>query len=985
MPEAKPLKNKPKKKKESFSIGGFLGNAASGVGNLVSGVATSPGYIGKAGYSDIKDLLDGGGFSSDLYGMGKSVVSGMKDYYAPLASGDFKQFAKNVYKDPVQLALDAATIVTLGGAGAAKAGQAVAKASKAGSTAAKLGEKAAGLSRVSAAQYAAQGGDDLARIAKYGKAIKSKDGASYLMPRTHLIESSTGKSVALKASANPVIAARQKMMLKAQTRLPETNYFSIDKKIGRMLAAPVERGIRRATLRTAAEVDKNVRNLGKADRTAIFYRAQGFNTVARLDALLRQRTQKIAEIEVKQAKRLTKKNKVYRARDKAALQADVERIAKVRENILNPSDDLLKVEGQILDLSDEVQKVRLIGGANPTDTRLRAELPLRSIQDDLKKIDPTEDLLITPEERLGIISHSEIRKMAKETRGGLKGSTGVIKGARKSTEDIESTGHAFRHGLYEADGRRVVKSYAKEINNLEGLQNFQNLLLLADEFDEAKHGEGLASGKLELMTPGSAEGKRVIELASFLEREILPEMKAARYAEGSQMGQVVADWAEAIQKGTLVIPTQAKNAMIGQTLGAQRIMQTILRRPTQVWRDITLSLKPSFYVNNFLGNMLLGLFAYGPEYLKELLDLRTSSHRGSLGKKLDNAAPDNTRGQINIMKAEGAVDGLPFGGGLKNPLNVPSRLANTKVQDALANMTEANFRRTALGIEVKRLAKEISDSTGISRGKAIDNILNDTRAVDALLEKAAGNMLDYTKLTPFEKNYLRTYYPFWNFIRASTGRMINLTLDEPWKVQVMAMMSDIQKDQANQLFDGIPRNEVPAYLRGLAPVGNTKDGKTNVVSLYAANPFGAPGDAAMQVAGIFDSKSASDAMSPMASMNPYIKSGFDAITGRDSFSGRELQGSFGEKYVNQLARNFPPISFYERARFPSQHPMIKRSLPQVGLQYAGLSTGEFDRKNLDRQRAIEAYYAKIDEKKLSSFEKKRAEADRGRLLGIYSG
>ncbi len=53
--------------------------------------------------------------------------------------------------------------------------------------------------------------------------------------------------------------------------------------------------------------------------------------------------------------------------------------------------------------------------------------------------------------------------------------------------------------------------------------------------------------------------------------------------------------------------------------------------------------------------------------------------------------------------------------------------------------------------------------------------------------------------------------------------------------------------------------------------------------------------------------------------------------------------------------------------------------------FAGLSTGEFDRKNLDRQRAIEAYYARLDEKKLSSFEKKRAEADRGRLLGIYSG
>ena len=59
MPEAKPLKNKPKKKKESFSIGGFLGNAASGVGNLVSGVATSPWYIGKAGYSDIKECRIG--------------------------------------------------------------------------------------------------------------------------------------------------------------------------------------------------------------------------------------------------------------------------------------------------------------------------------------------------------------------------------------------------------------------------------------------------------------------------------------------------------------------------------------------------------------------------------------------------------------------------------------------------------------------------------------------------------------------------------------------------------------------------------------------------------------------------------------------------------------------------------------------------------------------------------------------------------------
>jgi hypothetical protein len=244
-------------------------------------------------------------------------------------------------------------------------------------------------------------------------------------------------------------------------------------------------------------------------------------------------------------------------------------------------------------------------------------------------------------------------------------------------------------------------------------------------------------------------------------------------------------------------------------------------------------------------------------------------------------------------------------------------------------------------------------------------------------------MLDYTKLTPFEKNYLRTAYPFWNFMRSIAGRTIRLTLDEPWKVEVMQALSHTALAENEQgMFQGI--EDLPQYLVGLAQTGETKQGKTPVVSSYGANPFSSPADMAHQLTAMVSGEAAGETASPFAQMNPYIKSAVEALTMQDQFFGAPLHGSRAEVYGQQLAKNFPQFAAYDKARYPNQNSIVKRTPAQVLAQYMGIPVGTFDRGAFARQQAIGAWVKQNEARSQRKREAKRSNADRGVLLGVGS-
>lgn len=99
----------------------WFGALLSNLEEFARGIGPGVQFMAKAVYNDNDRVLGGilpGKFANEflLDNVGKAVVNDYKTRYAPLAHGDIRGFVDQVATRPLDFALDAATLVTLGGA-----------------------------------------------------------------------------------------------------------------------------------------------------------------------------------------------------------------------------------------------------------------------------------------------------------------------------------------------------------------------------------------------------------------------------------------------------------------------------------------------------------------------------------------------------------------------------------------------------------------------------------------------------------------------------------------------------------------------------------------------------------------------------------------------------------------------------------------------------------------------------------------------------
>jgi hypothetical protein len=190
------------------------------------------------------------------------------------------------------------------------------------------------------------------------------------------------------------------------------------------------------------------------------------------------------------------------------------------------------------------------------------------------------------------------------------------------------------------------------------------------------------------------------------------------------------------------------------------------------------------------------------------------------------------------------------------------------------------------------------------------------------------------------------------------GRTVRLTLDEPWKLAILSNMSrEVVKENKKRL------GALPDYMQGLLLTGSKdKSGKPRAISTYGANPFSAVSDITSQGLSLLSGDPSLQGVSPIAGMNPYIKSGLEAAFHVNSFTGAPLpKGSLGGTYAHQLAGNFPLYSAYDKYEHPSTSPALERNLRDTIESYLGVSTGSVDMTNVRRNLAIQALMQRKDE------------------------
>lgn len=922
----------------------------------------SPGTVGKNFLEEIKNLRGipagvkylGDSVVNDIrvgasaWGVGKAPVGGFRlddivrgsaneiqKNWGPLFQGNYTQFAKNYAKNPLTMSLDLATVATGGAAAAGKGATVLQQTGRGGAIARRVG----GLQKADADVLAQiQAGRVVPGVVR-GRGVAVGE---VFTPKKYYLRDVEGQALAsLPLARNPLVRGRQlgREKLLAAGVLGER--YQPAARGARLFDKQQNRIARRSRLKLRNAAAGVLARLSNDEREALSYVAEGFDNADNVEKLLAFRASVLAELSAKKVKQMPVSSK-FLLPDTSGIETpdpntakelfnasliarDVARIRRLRPLLENPTSRMREALDAIGSV-EEHNNATLIGLGRLTrdEVEARRSLPLRMVG-----AAPRND------QRLVTITHIAPARSRKERRARRRGLTMPVLDEAKLNRGIN-----FSTANYTRDPRVVLDSF----DRITGADMIAKRLELAMSVarpykpsDQAR----IDSGELKLFKPGSSNAIFLRDIQKFLEDDLKPNI-----TDFSDEQFVIVERAvnEAIRKledtdTGLVMDRKVYAELTREIKSSKGLITRLASAATGQWRQLVLNLKGTFYINNFLGNLMLGLVS-NPARFVPALAVETV-RAGKKSKQIREAVPDIPRAASAAALNKQASRMARFRG---------LEAIGEPVAKLLAHVTDDNFRRAKFRIEANKLADEHAKFSGISKADAWEQVLNDTQAVDHIAQRMYDDLLDYTKLTESERTYLIPFYPFWAFTRSIAGRTIRLAGDEPWKLQALMIWGAY----------GIEQNEnqvgsLPDHLRGLILLNSDKTMPLSLSS-YGMNPFTAPVDTSSQIGQLFGVDSgAAGATNPVASMNPAVKAVVETAFGRDAFYGTPVEQSF-RGLGGQLAKSVPQYVLYKNLTLPARSPSIVRTPEQQLSAFMGVPVGQLSMSNVRRNEAIQAFY-----------------------------
>jgi hypothetical protein len=289
----------------------------------------------------------------------------------------------------------------------------------------------------------------------------------------------------------------------------------------------------------------------------------------------------------------------------------------------------------------------------------------------------------------------------------------------------------------------------------------------------------------------------------------------------------------------LIVPKEFARQVKGEFTKSSNFVYLMNKYPVRVWRAAVLNLRPAWLVNNMVGNTVMYTIANLDR--QGLTALFTNL---KLMYPKDAAKFDEIMRKKFAQQQSGTFIGTQRPTGLTSSRGKAIRAAG-KVVGSLAEADrrwEAALRSKAVRAEIKRnpairkAAKQMRDETSDfweAAAKTLDERPELVQQIEMRVNDALG---DFNSLTSFEKNYVRSVFPFYAWYRAITGVVIKLPLDQPVKVALLSRLGEIGVD-ANLEALGMTREEAPDFLRGFIPIGEAQGDRGPGISTASMNPF----------------------------------------------------------------------------------------------------------------------------------------------------
>lgn len=412
-----------------------------------------------------------------------------------------------------------------------------------------------------------------------------------------------------------------------------------------------------------------------------------------------------------------------------------------------------------------------------------------------------------------------------------------------------------------------------------------------------------------------------------------------------------------VQGRILVVPRNVARGVAGEFTRTSTLVHYMNRYPLRVWRALVLNLRPAWLVNNVLGNTLMYVVHNG--------DARGVQTLASAFRRL---VPARSQREFDALmqrhfatQLHGTFIGtqLPDTGKLGKVLKVAGLgLANVdrRYEQLLREAAvDRVLRKHPLVRERVQAMRDETHSFHAAASQALDQDPRLARVVEDQVNAALG---DFSNLTPFEQNYVRSVFPFYAWYRAISGVTLKLPLEAPIRFGLMLKLGQVGGPIGFEQI-GLDPSEYPDWARSLVPRGPVgATGRFPALSTRGTNPYTTTVDLA-RAAGALVTGRPGEIGKALPGVNPLLAGLVSSASGKDLRTGADVSGIPGGLLGNLAASTVEGLPQFTLAQAiagrqyrgtPSKPRLYDQNLRDLLLRYGGVPYAQVSPQRLKQMR-----------------------------------
>ena len=379
-------------------------------------------------------------------------------------------------------------------------------------------------------------------------------------------------------------------------------------------------------------------------------------------------------------------------------------------------------------------------------------------------------------------------------------------------------------------------------------------------------------------------------------------------------------------------------------------LDALWNKPTQVWKWLVLATAPRYFVNNVVGNAMMYAMSANPvatsRGLYHTMAATIGKHRALRGLSQVDKAMAKLDGDWQNRWYLGAHQG--FSGELTGIAEGKGQTA-TKFSKATRvgytvthNVSDLLPRRMAINYIIKRnpeyqqLFKQFREegrgtleAHRLAADKASENPF-----VRDWVESETNNVLgQYHHWSPLESQ-IRTFVPFYSWMRAITRHTMHMASERPVEAVAMANAGQMGVKQTQKEL-----GKIPDFMKGYIPLGGgkfggilgkilgpTHAGRKMVLSTQGLNPYASFGDVADMVGSMVSGHAPGGEEAVATSLLPTVQAAIQHVTGQSLMTGAKIKkhGGFLEDVLYQTFAGTPQGVMLQTAINGTPHPKVDK-------------------------------------------------------------